>query len=117
MQFKLGDVVYLKSGGPAMTFSELTGAGHIIAWWFTDDDGPFQAAFEPEMLELAADEDGFYDAKAEYDAVYAKRVNGGELTAEEWEIFQTAGARGHNEDLSDAELDAIIADYERDRGR
>jgi uncharacterized protein YodC (DUF2158 family) len=88
MQFKIGDVVCLKSGGPEMTVSELTADGYIVAAWFGNADVPNYYKFEPEMLDLAADEDGFYDADE--------------------------GA----EDLSDVELDSLVAqsEYYKNRG-
>jgi uncharacterized protein YodC (DUF2158 family) len=59
-QFKVGDVVQLKSGGPRMTVSEVgneafTNQFKIWCVWFTKaKDGPKQETgnFSPEMLEL-----------------------------------------------------------------
>jgi uncharacterized protein YodC (DUF2158 family) len=62
MQFKLGDVVRLKSGGPDMTVSEVTKDGYVVAMWYVEQVADYHTGdFEPEMLEPAVDEDGFYD--------------------------------------------------------
>jgi uncharacterized protein YodC (DUF2158 family) len=52
-QFKLGDTVRLRSGGPVMTINEKAqgGAGPVCVW-FADDDVKHHA-FKPEALELA----------------------------------------------------------------
>ena len=47
---KVGDVVYLKSGGPAMTINGKSGMG--AEWscaWFINNDNK-SAAFKPEAL-------------------------------------------------------------------
>jgi uncharacterized protein YodC (DUF2158 family) len=49
-QFKVGDVVRLKSGGPAMTVSFKNVDGDWVCVWF-DKDGKKQASsFTPECL-------------------------------------------------------------------
>lgn len=61
--FELGDVVRLKSGGPEMTVSgweDLT-FPTIECHWFIGDELVCEDFFA-DMLELADDEDGFYDA-------------------------------------------------------
>jgi uncharacterized protein YodC (DUF2158 family) len=50
MQFQVGDVVYLKSGGPAMTV-ETVKEGNVWTKWFDDVKGePKGTFFKPEML-------------------------------------------------------------------
>lgn len=36
-EFKEGDVVYLKSGGPAMTITEITSNDYVWCTWFDKD--------------------------------------------------------------------------------
>ncbi|KQQ76922.1 DUF2158 domain-containing protein [Acinetobacter calcoaceticus] len=36
-EFKEGDVVYLKSGGPAMTITEITPNDYVWCTWFDKD--------------------------------------------------------------------------------
>jgi uncharacterized protein YodC (DUF2158 family) len=48
--FKGGDVVQLKSGGPAMTVSKERRAGELVCEWF-DVTGKYQSQdFEPDSL-------------------------------------------------------------------
>lgn len=57
MEFKVGNTVRLKSGGPEMTVSEVE-ARKVHATWFNRQDGSYSAsfaAFKPEMLELISD--------------------------------------------------------------
>ena len=62
MRLNLGDVVVLKSGGPRMTVAGPTRYGHIHTKWFEEGSGPYEADFEPEMLELADNDDAFYES-------------------------------------------------------
>lgn len=111
MQFKLGDVVRLKSGGPKMTVAEVTNDGYIDCEWFADEGPTYGWLFEPEMLEFVVDEDGFYDADdTKYDGAEAKWMNGDKLSPEEWDVF-AAG----NDEYHDALLDPGHP-YWRDRG-
>ena len=50
MDFKIGDVVQLKSGGPLMTLSSHTDKGNWEATWFSKDGKPEWHTFKPEML-------------------------------------------------------------------
>jgi uncharacterized protein YodC (DUF2158 family) len=91
MQFKLGDVVHLKSGGPDMTFSEMREDGYVVTAWFSRKGKLREGVFEPEMLESSTDDEseGFYE----------------DVDADENE-------------LSDAELDSLVAqsEYYKHRG-
>lgn len=56
-QFKKGDVVRLKSGGPAMTVTTVADAaygGGQMVWvtWFDDNNKPANGNYPPEALEL-----------------------------------------------------------------
>ena len=128
MQFELGDVVRLKSGGPDMTVSKLTEDGYIGVVWFNTRIHEYASTqCEPEMLELTNDEfEGFYEAEdSEFERVLAKWRRGEKLSDEEWDIFnsgkeeeslaQTCEERGL--ELSDAELDSLVAqsDYYKHR--
>ncbi|HSR74783.1 MAG TPA: DUF2158 domain-containing protein [Sulfurovum sp.] len=48
--FKVGDLVQLKSGGPVMTIKEISGAESILCVWFKDvelvSDNFFQETLE-----------------------------------------------------------------------
>lgn len=58
MQFKLGDVVCLKSGGPTMTVADLTDDGYIATAWFGgSSEEPRVFQFAPELLKLVTDEE------------------------------------------------------------
>ena len=49
--FKAGDVVQLKSGGPAMTVGEIRFDGWVSCTWF--DGGKDKSRyFEPELLQI-----------------------------------------------------------------
>lgn len=54
-----GDVVYLKSGSPAMTIesSKLTGSTEILTcvWWSEQENKFLRETFFPEMLTKADD--------------------------------------------------------------
>jgi uncharacterized protein YodC (DUF2158 family) len=58
-QFKPGDVVQLKSGGPKMTVSaaesSATGKVQYICEWFDADLKRLSAIFTPPVLKLAAE--------------------------------------------------------------
>jgi uncharacterized protein YodC (DUF2158 family) len=50
--FKAGDVVELKSGGPAMTVSHERSSAELFCEWF-DVNGKYQSQdFQPESLKL-----------------------------------------------------------------
>lgn len=53
-EFKIGDVVRLKSGGPAMTVGGLVD-GLVRCIWFTDLRHVDQCSFDYEMLNLVKD--------------------------------------------------------------
>lgn len=53
MQFKVGDVVRLKSGGPAMTVTGTSDTGWVICHWFVDEKSKAESgSFPPEALVL-----------------------------------------------------------------
>lgn len=41
-EFKIGDVVQLKSGGPTMTVSHRSGSGQYECSWFNQNGGSFE---------------------------------------------------------------------------
>lgn len=49
--FKIGDVVQLKSGGPTMTVSETNDAGMAVCTWFDSEHELKEHAFNQEILE------------------------------------------------------------------
>ena len=49
-QWKPGDVVVLKSGGPTMTVANVRQDGKVVCEWF-DDNKPQGRAFDPDVLE------------------------------------------------------------------
>ena len=53
-QFNKGDVVRLKSGGPAMTVSFVDDKGKLECWWFPTptSDKPAWVSFQPECVTL-----------------------------------------------------------------
>jgi len=56
--FKTGDVVKLKSGGPRMTVSDSAASGMYLCHWFNREGEnwtPHHAAFKPDQL-VAADQ-------------------------------------------------------------
>lgn len=59
MEFNVGNTVQLKSGGPAMTVSEVEGGRKVhVAWFNRSSDGIHTlsfAAFKNEMLNLVSD--------------------------------------------------------------
>lgn len=57
MEFNIGDVVMLKSGGPALTVIGV-GADGITCVWYADSDDNFRTTvLPPETLVLFDDED------------------------------------------------------------
>ncbi|PAQ05730.1 YodC family protein [Mesorhizobium temperatum] len=54
--FKTGDVVRLKSGGPNMTVSDAAASGSVLCNWFNREGEtwtPQHAGFKPDQLEMA----------------------------------------------------------------
>lgn len=49
-QLKVGDVVRLKSGGPAMTVGTITSLGSVEYHWFEGTEHKF-GLFNPEVLQ------------------------------------------------------------------
>jgi uncharacterized protein YodC (DUF2158 family) len=56
-QFRVGDVVQLKSGGPDMTVSHILPSGNMFCVWF-DGSEKREETFPPEGLHLAETENG-----------------------------------------------------------
>lgn len=61
MEFKIGDVVELKSGGPPMTVSSIGDRGAVNTVWFTSTNtnapsGPQHYTFNQAALKKAAAE-------------------------------------------------------------
>ena len=50
MQWKKGDVVRLKTGGPRMTVDELLTIGKVSCVWFDADQKIQRESFNPESL-------------------------------------------------------------------
>lgn len=50
--FKVGDVVQLKSGGPNMTVAEIQQNGNVWCQWFVSNE-PKGGTFKPEVLTRA----------------------------------------------------------------
>lgn len=48
--FKPGDVVYLASGGPAMTIERIADVGVDVTWWAGDEQGYEECTFQPAAL-------------------------------------------------------------------
>jgi uncharacterized protein YodC (DUF2158 family) len=55
MTFKIGDVVYLTSGGPAMTVTDAREVGVYEASWFTNSGELRAHCFESACLQTPAD--------------------------------------------------------------
>jgi uncharacterized protein YodC (DUF2158 family) len=94
-EFKVGDVVMLKSGGPLMTVSGRD-INLVQCMWFAED-GTLQDDFwfGPKVLEPTIDDDeGFYDDVDPMESI------------------------DDDEGMTDAELDALVArsGYYQDRG-
>ncbi len=51
-EFKVGDVVTLKSGGPDMTVSYIDDKGHLSVRWFDNENKPQSASYPPGVLKL-----------------------------------------------------------------
>jgi uncharacterized protein YodC (DUF2158 family) len=51
-QFKPGDVVGLKSGGPQMTVDDIESNGRVKVTWFDDKNQIQNATFAPHMLDV-----------------------------------------------------------------
>ena len=87
--FKVGDVVMLKSGGPSLTVCGRDING-VECMWFSNDGVIQNELFPPKVLEHSIDDDeGFYEEDYE---------------ADDDDEF---------EEMTDAELDALVADAER----
>ena len=52
--FKLGDLVQLKSGGPVMTVTSLKDAGAVYCCWFGPDEKKRGDSFIPVTLKPAS---------------------------------------------------------------
>lgn len=50
-QFKPGEKVRLKSGGPAMTVEEIASNGRVVCQWFDKDKNLRDGMFPPDSLE------------------------------------------------------------------
>lgn len=48
--FKIGDVVYLKSGSQPMTIAYLASDGKVHTIWHTKDSSPNNGVYPPETL-------------------------------------------------------------------
>ncbi|WP_374527784.1 YodC family protein [Acinetobacter sp.] len=48
--YKIGDVVQLKSGGPTMTVSETNDAGMVLCTWFDAHSELQEQAFNQELI-------------------------------------------------------------------
>ena len=92
--FKVGDVVMLKSGGPSMTVSGRDING-VECMWFCNDGLIQNDLFPPKVLEHSVDDDeGFYED--EHEAI-----------------------DDDLEEMTDAELDALVSSagrYYKDHG-
>ena len=66
MALQNGAVVWLKSGGPAMTVKHQDSNGDMICTWFTYDDEIMEHNFSAEQL-TEEDPNEYYDEYEEYD--------------------------------------------------
>lgn len=57
MSFTVGDVVMLKSGGPALTVSAVGSEGVTVVWYADSEDNFRTTLLVPETLVLFDDED------------------------------------------------------------
>lgn len=57
MSFTVGDVVMLKSGGPALTVTEVGGENVTVVWYADSEDNFRTTQLPPETLILFDDED------------------------------------------------------------
>ena len=55
-EFKVGDIVRLKSGGPKMTVEILLGDGELKCQWF-DGSELQEARFDPDVVLLVEEEE------------------------------------------------------------
>ena len=55
-EFKKGDVVQLKSGGPTMTIRAISSEYGVLCQWFVGDD-PRRTHFDPESLRKVEETD------------------------------------------------------------
>lgn len=53
LDFEVGDIVVLRSGGPDMTVSAIDDSGQVRCWWVDGDGMTHESVFEPECLEAA----------------------------------------------------------------
>lgn len=51
MNFKIGDVVVLKSGSPIMTVADIDDQGNVTCTWFDKDKNRKNEIFKSDMLE------------------------------------------------------------------
>ena len=54
-EFKVGDIVQLKSGGPKMTIDIVLGDGELKCQWFAGDELQ-EARFDPAVIQLVVEE-------------------------------------------------------------
>jgi uncharacterized protein YodC (DUF2158 family) len=52
-QFKVGDMVKLKSGGPKMTVNSILANGKLMCAWFDGTNKPNKEQFHPDALKIA----------------------------------------------------------------
>ena len=57
MTFSIGDVVMLKSGGPALTITEVSPEGITVVWYADSEDNFRTPLLPPETLILFDDEE------------------------------------------------------------
>ncbi|MFT0890793.1 YodC family protein [Pseudochelatococcus sp. G4_1912] len=57
MSFTIGDVVMLKSGGPALTITDVSPEGISVVWYADSEDNFRTTLLPPETLILFDDED------------------------------------------------------------
>lgn len=55
-QFRIGDIVHLKSGGPEMTISHMLPSGRVFCVWFEGTEKR-QDTFPPEALQLTKEKE------------------------------------------------------------
>lgn len=110
--YNVGDVVFLKSGGPSMTVSQGRGStglvyGHIACQWFDDDDHLHEEAFRPETLtrsQKSVSEPGPFDDPAD-------TSDDGEPTLESYLRVQAERGVDHHLLTASAELDMDVKVY------
>jgi uncharacterized protein YodC (DUF2158 family) len=57
MEFKVGDVVQLRSGGPRMTVQSINASTKDVECTWFDGSERFKDMFQPEMLKIVGEED------------------------------------------------------------